>query len=83
MKGSTALMINELIILANNDPSINTQLSYLVHDRDEANPIIPSIDVFRSDNFLRVPTLSAKQVEGAAGLNVFSFGTMYVYLHFV
>ena len=60
----------ELTILANKDPTVNAQLSYLVHDASP-NAVIPRIDWFRTNSFPPVETLSAKRIAGAVELNCF------------
>jgi len=72
-KGTTFELQTDLTILANKDPAVNAQLSYLVHDKAAPNTVIPDIDWFRQNAFPPVQTISAKRVSGAVALNCFSF----------
>lgn len=76
LKGSTAQLLCELTVRANNDPFVNSQLAFLIHDCSVFNPTIPSMEHFREGRYEAVPILSSQQINGAVDLNVFSFSTI-------
>ena len=67
---------SDLVVLVNNDPQINAQLSYLAHDRTSPNLFIPTMESFRQQSFVEVPILSATDVKIAIELNCFGFDQM-------
>jgi len=63
----------EITMQVNKDPVANALLSLLAYDNNVHNPIIPSMECFRSQEFSPVPILSTKRVSDVADINTFSF----------
>lgn len=70
---SAQRILSDLAVLVTTNPKINTQLSYLAHDRTIPNLFIPTMESFRQQTFLEVPILSASDVKVVMELNCFGF----------